>query len=139
MNRRLVLFGSFGVVLVVGLAAVLWFGGHEVHAPAADMNAGPHGITLSVEKAGSAEARTVHLPFTPAMTALDALAASGIVYTTKDYGELGKLVQSIQGVENNTDGKDWFYYVNGTSPSVGAGSYQLHDGDQETWKFEVPK
>src|SRR5215210_6535759 len=47
------------------------------------------------------------------------------------YG--GGFVQSIDGIEGGrADGRmvDWFYSVNGVEPALGAGEYDLGDGDR---------
>jgi len=66
-------------------------------------------------------------------TAMDALQQVATVETR--YG--GGFVGAIDGVRTQYPGtnKDWFYYVNGVSPNVGAAAYILHDGDVVHWDF----
>jgi hypothetical protein len=52
------------------------------------------------------------------------------------YG--GGFVQSIDGLSEATrDGRrfDWFFYVNGVEPPVGAADYPLHGGDAVWWDY----
>lgn len=69
---------------------------------------------------------------TDAMTALQAVAE----VETK-YG--GGFVQAINGLssEYKEDNKkrDWLYFINGISLSLGAKDYSLRDGDVEHWDF----
>jgi hypothetical protein len=69
---------------------------------------------------------------TDAMTALQSVAG----VETK-YG--GGFVQSIEGLSSEYQGgsqkRDWLYYINGISLSLGARDYALRDGDIEQWDF----
>ena len=62
-------------------------------------------------------------------TAFDALIKwSKVEY--KDYGEMGILVDSINGVKGN-----WRYSVNGDFPGVSSNKYNLKDGDIIEWIY----
>lgn len=53
---------------------------------------------------------------------------------TTRYG--GGFVQSIDGISGGTQGGrpvDWFFYVNGVASRVGAGAYDLREGDHVWW------
>jgi hypothetical protein len=69
---------------------------------------------------------------TDAMTALEAVAG----VETK-YG--GGFVKAIEGLSSEYEGgnkkRDWLYYINGISLSLGAKDYRLRDGDVEHWDF----
>jgi hypothetical protein len=69
---------------------------------------------------------------TDAMTALKAVAE----VETK-YG--GGFVEAINGLSSEYEGgnkkRDWLYYINGISLSLGAKDYILQDGDVEHWDF----
>jgi hypothetical protein len=69
---------------------------------------------------------------TDAMTALQSAAE----VETK-YG--GGFVQAIEGLsseyQDDSKKRDWLYYINGISLSLGARDYALHDGDIEHWDF----
>lgn len=55
---------------------------------------------------------------------------------TKDFGPgLGKMVQSIEGVEPASD-EFWAFYVNGKPSNVGASSYTMKDTDQIEWRLD---
>ena len=65
-------------------------------------------------------------------TAMQALARSVKLKTR--YG--GRYVQGIGGVEGSLSARrDWFYFVNGIAPSVGAAEVRLHPGDVEWWDY----
>ncbi len=48
----------------------------------------------------------------------------------EDYGELGILVENIDGVEGN-----WRYSINGDFPGVSSNKYNLRSGDTVEWVF----
>lgn len=66
-----------------------------------------------------------------------ALEEGGVDFVYKDYGgELGALVESINGVENNMkDGKYWQYWLNNEYAKVGASVQKIKNGDIIEWKF----
>ena len=66
-------------------------------------------------------------------TVMRLLRASNRVETR--YG--GGFVQAIAGIEGAGAGGflDWFYYVNGLAPDVGAAEYELSPGDVVQWDY----
>ncbi len=69
-------------------------------------------------------------------TALDALQQVAEVRTR--YG--GGFVDAINGISSQYGGgnrqkKDWLFYINGISASIGANDYILQEGDIEHWDF----
>lgn len=71
-------------------------------------------------------------------TALDAMRASGVPFTGKDYPGIGLFVTSIAG-RVNTDNEYWFLYVNGTSSASGASATHISPGDIVEWRYEEAK
>lgn len=51
--------------------------------------------------------------------------------------DFGVFVKSINGVAN-TNEKSWIYFVNESSPEVGADNYSVKDGDVIEWKYIEP-
>lgn len=51
--------------------------------------------------------------------------------------ELGKYVDSINGLKGGTDGKYWTFYVNGEMASVGADAFNPEGGEVIEWKFQA--
>ncbi|MEM2460767.1 MAG: DUF4430 domain-containing protein [Candidatus Hadarchaeales archaeon] len=75
-------------------------------------------------------------------TALDALKRVAKV-ETKYYPGLGEFITSINGLSNNpSEGKYWMFYIwenhQWKYASVGAGSYELRDGENVKFRYEVP-
>ncbi len=75
-------------------------------------------------------------------TALEALKRVAAV-ETRHYAGLGEFITSINGLSNDpAGGKYWMFYVWENSrweyASVGAGSYELRDGDNVKFRYEVP-
>ena len=54
---------------------------------------------------------------------------------TKDFGEMGVLVEQMGSQKNGTDGKYWQFFVNGVQPMVGADKYVLQNNDRVEWRF----
>ncbi len=75
-----------------------------------------------------------------ALCALDAASQMGdFTYSTKDFGELGLLLQEIAEDAGASDFSTyWLYDVNGQAASVGAGSYVVNNGDSLYFHFENP-
>lgn len=96
-------------------------------------------ITISVEVTGSFEDTTVESKgdYTVAAgtSALEALQATDLTVTTED-SQYGAYVTSVDGL--TAEGSNgWLYSVNGESPAVSAGDYELADGDTVVWSFYV--
>ena len=75
------------------------------------------------------------------MTALDAtrLASKhkqGFQIQVKGAGATA-FVTSIDNVENEGQGKNWMYRVNGKKGDRSSGIYKLRAGDEVKWTFEV--
>ena len=68
-------------------------------------------------------------------TALDVLVGKYAV-ETEDFGSLGKMVTSIQGVAAG-DGQFWAFYVNDEIASEGASTYQTSDEETIQWRLET--
>lgn len=56
---------------------------------------------------------------------------------SKEYKDMGMLVESIDGVKNGTDNKYWQYWINGELPMVSADKQDVKNGDQIEWKFDL--
>ena len=65
-------------------------------------------------------------------TVLQALDLKAEIETR--YG--GRFVQAVEGIEGSISRhEDWFYFVNGIEPDVGAAEVRLHPGDVAWWDF----
>lgn len=77
------------------------------------------------------------------MTAFDLLKQGGeeigLEVQSKDYGDMGVLVEQIDNLKNGADNKFWIYYVNGQMAQVSASKYILKGGDKVEWRFEASK
>jgi hypothetical protein len=54
---------------------------------------------------------------------------------SKEYKDMGILVESIDGIKNGTDNKYWQYWVNNELPMVAADKKEVKKGDKVEWKF----
>lgn len=69
------------------------------------------------------------------MTALGALDAVGVPYETKDYGSMGQMVTSINGIVSDPDTFNWLFTVNDKFPDKGADAYEVKEGDNIVWYY----
>ncbi|HEY4510030.1 MAG TPA: DUF4430 domain-containing protein [Candidatus Paceibacterota bacterium] len=58
---------------------------------------------------------------------------NGITIEKRNFPGLGVFIEAIHGVEN-TNNSYWQFWVNGEYSQVGAGQYELKDGDKVLWK-----
>lgn len=66
------------------------------------------------------------------LTVMQALQREADVETR--YG--GRFVEAVDGVEGSLDeGRDWFYFLNGIEPDVGAAEVELDEGDIAWWDY----
>ena len=122
--RRL---GTLGALLLA-LLLVAACGGEEAGSAGAR---GEETASLWVTRdRGSEVVLTASVP--PGLTVLQALDREAEIETR--YG--GRFVQAIEGIEGSVvRQEDWFYFVNGIQPNVGAADVRLHAGDVAWWDF----
>lgn len=74
------------------------------------------------------------------MTAFDLLEKGvkdlNLDLKTKDYGEMGLLVEKIGDKTNGDDGKYWLYYINGKMAEKSVSKQEIKAGDVVEFKFE---
>lgn len=59
------------------------------------------------------------------------------LFETKDYGNMGLFVNSINNLKNNNQtGEYWIYYINDESAKIGISNYIIKPNDIITWKYE---
>lgn len=75
----------------------------------------------------------------PGQTMLETLqqlaATEELALETKNFGELGIMVEQIGSMTNGDDGKYWQYWVNNASIPYAASTYVVQPGDVIEWKF----
>ena len=70
-----------------------------------------------------------------ALDLLDKLGQEkGIAIEKKDFPGLGEFVEAINGVHGSGDSY-WQFWINGEYAQVGAGQYELKEGDEVLWKL----
>lgn len=60
-----------------------------------------------------------------------------INFSGKNYSGLGFFVEEINGLKNNSAGKNWLYYTNGKPAPVGISNYLINNNDIIEWKYEA--
>jgi hypothetical protein len=127
VRRRFV--AALGLALALALGAC---GGGESRPP------GPGNATQADELAqlwvtrdrGSEVILTTTVP--AGLTVMQALDREANIETR--YG--GRYVQAIEGIEGSlARQEDWFYFLNGLEPDVGAAEVRLRPGDVAWWDF----
>lgn len=56
----------------------------------------------------------------------------------KDYS-FGKMIQAINGIKGESNGKFWIYFVDGKSGTVSADNYHCQNQEKVEWKFIKPE
>jgi len=56
---------------------------------------------------------------------------------TKDYGEMGLFIESINNIKNGADNRYWMYYVNNVQPQVSVSKQIINNNDIITFSFEA--
>jgi len=54
---------------------------------------------------------------------------------TENFPPIGKMITSLNGFKNGTDGKYWQFWVNGQYSQIGASAYKPQPGDSIKWRF----
>jgi hypothetical protein len=142
------LLAAFALVVALGACGGGSDGGAPAAAPAADDEAaalpaggeapaaapaaeGEELAQLWVTRDGGSEViLTTTVP--AGLTVLQALDREADVETR--YG--GRFVQAIEGIEGSLAAQqDWFYFLNGIEPDIGAAEIRLRPGDIAWWDF----
>lgn len=125
------LFTTLGIVLVVGVGVMLLPRMQTTQAPEVTSI---QQETISVRQTINNKTETESQK--KGSTALELLQNTAEV-KMKGEGE-NAFVTAINGVEASESKKQfWAFYVNGKQAEVGAGTYQLKEGDAIEWKLET--
>ncbi len=54
---------------------------------------------------------------------------------TENFPPIGKMIVSINGFKNGTDGKYWQFWINGKYAQIGVSAYEPKLNDSIEWKF----
>lgn len=83
---------------------------------------------------------TMNVELPNGASALDQIKSAPVNATYKDYGDLGMLVESINGIAGNTKTNTyWIFYVNGQSATTGASQTKLKNNDTIMWRYEAAR
>lgn len=101
----------------------------------------PKTVKLVVDYGDGVEKHFTAIAWEERMTVLGALSAAqkhahGIRYESKGRGAT-TLVTKIDDVENEGDGRNWMYEVNGKLADKSCGIFELQAGDAVLWKFDT--
>lgn len=133
------------IAVLVVLAAAITFavqGRNRTDAPQANtpQDSSPAAVTQenAIYVSQSVQGSNLNTPG-PVRAAKDSTALALLKSThqvqVKDFAGSGEFVTSIDGMEQDS-GRFWAFYVNGSQAPVGAGQYQLKEGDRIEWKLE---
>ena len=136
-KRRWFIIGFVLCALALAVGAILYTGSTGASGEAISQTESVEGtVLLTIE--GLYEGKPISVASgETVLRVLQKLHAEDerLMLRTKEYSGLGTLVLGMYGRENGTDGKYWQYEVNGVMPQVGAGAYNLKDGDVVEWYF----
>jgi hypothetical protein len=106
-----------------------------------DADERPKTVKLVIDYGDGVEKHFTALAWQEDVTVLDVLAAAqkhahGIRYEFKGRGAT-TLVTKIDDVENEGNGRNWLYQVNGKWADKSCGTFELQAGDAVLWKFDT--
>lgn len=97
-------------------------------------------VTMTVDAKGYIPFDTAAgIPWKAGMTVGDAVRATqDIAFGIKEYADLGRLVNAVNGLENNThDGHYWQFCVDGVFSEVGMDEKALAAGQTVNWYYRA--
>jgi hypothetical protein len=136
MTKKILLF-----LAVVALAVlILFLTGSPIFAPKTAPAKNTNQVIkveIKIEGLANSPWQIEVSPNTTLLTALENLNQTNpeIKLKTKNYGDMGVLVEQLGDSANGQDEKYWQYFVNAVQPMVGADKYILNNNDQVEWKF----
>lgn len=114
--------------VLLGLGAFLSIGHQDMERPPAPYKSSPQIISIKVEATSTAYA-----------VLQQELARLNLSCETKDYGDMGIMVEKIGDWQNGgLGGNYWMYYLNGQLAPVAANKQEVKAGDMVEWRFEKP-
>lgn len=138
MKRIFPLFIPIGLILLLGVGCASRTVNRNT--PAANTNVAAAQsivVTVTIDKGNASPVRTFQQSVPVGTTALTILqqvgTANNLPVEIKHY-DFGDLVTSIDGVAA-TDAKFWTFLINGKEAAVGAGAYQVKEGDTIGFRF----
>jgi hypothetical protein len=130
VHRRLVAALALGLALVLAACGGNGDGGGDPTAGSSAAAADESAQLWVTRDEGAEVVLTATVP--AGVTVLQALDREADIETR--YG--GRFVQAIEGIEGSlTRQQDWFYFLNGIEPDVGAAEVRLRPGDIAWWDF----
>jgi len=104
------------------------------------VNLQPENVTLVIQFSETEAIEIQNIEPIIGQTVLDLLTTqvqkNELAFETKDYGDLGMLVNKIGDKENSQENKYWQYWVDGEQVMVGADNYFLQGGERIEWRFQ---
>ena len=125
IKQKIITVAAF---VLLGLGAFLSIGRQGAETPLASYKSSPQTISIKVETTSTA------------YTVLQQeLARLNLSYETKNYGDMGIMVEKIGDWQNGgLGGSYWMYYLNGQLAPVAANKQEVKAGDMVEWRFEKP-
>ena len=139
LKTFLVLFGVllFGVLLGISLADIGYVPGGQNRLVETGVEQEEIHVDLSIDYGNGDEQSFPGKLARQGDTVLDLLETlerqNGITIEKRNFPGLGVFIEAIHGV-HNTSNSYWQFWVNGEYSTVGAGQYELKDGDKVLWK-----
>ena len=126
-------FNKYALIAILATASFASFFVFTNSIEVADVNKPlreVHDLTLIVDYGNGTVKTLENLELTDYnTTAFDALV-NGCQIEYKNYGEMGILVEQIDGIKGN-----WRYSINGDFPGVSSNKYNLKNGDTVKWVY----
>lgn len=101
----------------------------------------PESVRLTIDYGDGTQLCFKVLPWRDSMTVMDALTAASQHPRGPRISKRGRgrstFVTAIDDLQNEGNGKNWLFSVNGKTSKVGAGARQLDAGDEILWEYKA--
>lgn len=73
------------------------------------------------------------------LTLFELIEKTDLKIETENFPPMGKMITSINGLKNGTDGKYWQYWINGEYAQIGVSAFKPSPSDRIQWRFTKEK
>ena len=135
------------ILLITGslifLGVILFFGNNFLEkVPPASSNEITQNEVLYIINKGNGEINEYQIEISQDSTVFSLLETLSqrekFEVSSTFYEGMGVFVETIDLVENGTEGKYWQYFINDKLGDVAADKKTIKEGDKIEWRFEVP-
>ena len=134
MRKYLILGGA---VLIIAVGSFFALKPSFDSPPSANISDTPTLVhsSISLSFGFGTEKKSFEISTTGQTSLFELIQKTDLQIETENFPPIGKMIVSINGFKNGTDGKYWQYWINGQYAQIGASSYKPKPNDSIEWKF----